>query len=239
VPDENHDNTHLAVTGAGGFILIDCASSPLSRLKRAALDFNRLTDLVLTHFHPDHVYGVPHLLVNMWLMGRAVPLRISGLAHCLDRLESLMEAFGWDAWPGYFPTTFHRVPDNENAPVLVNSEFRLTAWPTQHHVPSIGLRLENKTTGRVLAYSGDTEPSAVVARLAAGADLLVHEATGEAAGHSSALQAGRAAQQAGAKSLLLIHYDVVNGSPDALVDQAAQAYSGPIALAHDFDVIEL
>jgi metal-dependent hydrolase (beta-lactamase superfamily II) len=38
------------------------------RLSKAGVDFNRLTDLILTHFHPDHVSGVPMLLMNMWLI---------------------------------------------------------------------------------------------------------------------------------------------------------------------------
>jgi ribonuclease Z len=239
VPDETHDNTHLAVTGADSFVLIDCAASPLMRLKRAGLDFRRMTHLVLTHFHPDHVYGVPHLLVTMWLMGRSAPLRVSGLAHCLDRVEALMEGFGWKAWPNYFPTTFHRVPEAENAPVLVNEEFRLTASPVQHLVPTLGLRLEVKRTGRVLAYSCDTEPCAAVTRLAANADLLLHEATGVAPGHSSAAQAGQTAQAAGARRLALIHYDPRAGTPAALAAEAAQHFAGPVQVAQDFDVFDI
>jgi ribonuclease BN (tRNA processing enzyme) len=64
VPDENHDNTHLAVVGEHGFVLVDCASAPVVRLKRAGLDYNRMTDFVLTHFHPDHVADGPQVAAH-------------------------------------------------------------------------------------------------------------------------------------------------------------------------------
>lgn len=239
VPDEEHDNSHVAVAGEAGFILIDCASSPLSRLKRAGLDFHRLTDLVLTHFHPDHMYGAPLLLLNMWLLGRRAPLRIAGLGHCLERFEALMEAFAWRDWPNFYPTTFHPVAEAEGVTLVDNAEFRLLGSPVKHLVPTLGLRLEAKRTGRVLAYSADTEPCPQFVRLAKDADLLLHEATGESPGHSAARQAGRVAREAGAGKLLLIHYSVAGGAPEALVQQAREEFGGPVGLAKDFDVHEL
>ncbi len=238
VPDESHDNTHMAVVGERGFVLIDCASAPVVRLKRAGLDANRLTDLVLTHFHPDHIYGVPLLLLDMWLMGRRSPLNVCGSAPCLDRLESLMAAFGWQDWPGFYPTRLVRAPEGENALLADGDEFRIWATPVRHLVPTLGLRLEVKTSGKVLAYSADTEPCPQVVRLGAGADLFVHEATGATLGHSSAAQAGQTARAAGAHRLLLIHYDVA-ASPESLAAEASQTFGGPVAVAQDFDVHEI
>ena len=69
IPDENHENTHLALLGEHRQILIDCAGNPVVRLKQAGIDLNSLTDLFLTHFHPDHVSGVPSLLMCMGSWG--------------------------------------------------------------------------------------------------------------------------------------------------------------------------
>jgi ribonuclease Z len=105
-------------------------------------------------------------------------------------------------------------------------------------VPTIGLRVENKRTGRVLAYSCDTEPISGLLELGQNADILIHEAAGKGFGHSSAAQAGEVAREARAKSLYLIHYQVWNTDPIPLVGEAQAVYEGPVHLCRDFDEYE-
>ena len=118
IPDENHENTHMVVAGRQRTVLIDCVNSPILRLQKVGVDFNSLTDLILTHFHPDHVSGVPQLLMNMWLMGHRRPLNIYGLHYTLDRIEDLMGFYGWSEWPNFFPVVFYRLPAEEMTTVL-------------------------------------------------------------------------------------------------------------------------
>ena len=106
VPSQDHENTHLVIVGEERTILVDCVSNPIVRLEQAGVDFNNLTDIVITHFHPDHVSGVPLLLMDMWLMGRTKPINIYGLHFTMDRLEDLMGFYGWAEWPDFFPVGF-------------------------------------------------------------------------------------------------------------------------------------
>ncbi len=234
IPTEEHENTHMALLGKDRFVLIDCVSNPMLRLKKAGLNFNNLTDLILTHFHPDHISGVPLLLQNMWQLGRTRPLNIFGLHHTLDRMRDLMGFFEWSTWPGFFPVAFHRLPDQDRTEVLKNSEFTVYASPVRHFVPTIGLRIEFPASGKVLAYSCDTEPCPEVIDLAEDADVLIHEAHGAQVGHSSASQAAGIAREAGAKKLYLIHYPTWEYDPEPLVVEAAEVFSGSVALAKDF-----
>jgi ribonuclease Z len=237
VASETHENTHLALVGEQKFVLIDCVSSPLIRLKNAGLNFENLTDLILTHFHPDHVSGVPLLLQNMWQLRRTSSLNIYGLHHTLDRLRDLLGFFEWDEWPNFYPVSFHQLPDRPRVHVLTNQEFRILASPVRHFIPTLGVRIESLTSGRVAAYSCDTEPCPEVIDLARDAEFLIHEAHGEAIGHSSAAQAGGIARQAGAKELYLIHYPTWDTDPVPLVQEAAQAFAGPVSLARDLEEI--
>ena len=160
-----------------------------------------LTDLVLTHFHPDHVSGVPLLLMDMWLRGRKKPLNIYGLHYTLDRMEKLMGMYSWEDWPHFFPVTFYRLPTSESIPLLDCDEFRILSSPVRHLIPTIGLRFEFKNSKKTLTYSCDTEPCIEVVRLASGADILIHEASGASLGHSSAEQAGQIATQGKLRSI--------------------------------------
>jgi ribonuclease Z len=234
IPDETHENTHMAIVGNERVILIDCVNNPIVRLHQAGLDVNLLTDLILTHFHPDHVSGVPSLLMNSWLLGRKAPLDIYGLTYTLDRLEALMGFYDWDSWPNFFPVAFHRIPEEEMTPVLQDAEFRIFASPVNHLVPTIGLRVEFPQIEKVLAYSCDTEPTHKVVDLAAGADVLIHEATGATLGHSSAAQAGAIAREAEVGRLYLIHYKTGETDPTSLLGEAHEEFHGSVDLAVDF-----
>jgi ribonuclease Z len=239
IPDENHENTHMVLVGEQHTILIDCVNNVLLRLQKVGVDYDQVTDLITTHFHPDHVSGVPQLLMNMWLMGHHRPLNIYGLAYTLDRIESLMESYGWKEWPGFYPVFFHRVPQEELATVLENEEVRIFASPVQHFIPNIGLRIEFRGPNKVVAYSCDTEPCPQVLRLAAGADMLIHEASGALPGHSSAAQAGMAARQAEVGSLYLVHYPTGRYYSGDILAQARLQFQGPITQAEDYMCIDI
>ncbi|HEC22809.1 MAG TPA: MBL fold metallo-hydrolase [Chloroflexi bacterium] len=240
VPDAEHQNSHMLLQGRNGAILIDCAGLPLVSLHRIGVGIEELTDVILTHFHPDHVGAFPGLLMSSWLMGRTSALRVAGLHHCLQRVEDLMTAYHWEEWAGFFPVAFHHLPEREGVLALDNEDFRITASPVRHYVPTIGLRVLVKETGFVFAYSSDTIPCPETIRLAQGADLLIHEATGdEPLGHSSAAQAGMIARQAGVGRLGLIHYPVWKASTEHLVGDAAATFEGPVFLCEDFMEIQL
>ena len=235
IPDENHENTHLALIGEQRRVLIDCTGNPVVRLKQAGIDLSSITDLFLTHFHPDHVSGVPSLLMSMWLLGRSESLDIYGLHYTLDRIEKMMGFYEWDQWPDFFPVAFHRLPAEPMTLALKCDEFLIFTSPVKHLIPTIGLRIEAVRTGKILAYSCDTEPCDAVIELAKAADVLIHEATGPHPGHSSASQAGSVAARVEAGSLYLIHY---NPQDESLESQAQKEFSGPVTRAEDFMTIE-
>ncbi len=86
--------------------------------------------------------------------------------------------------------------------------------------------------GAVFAYVSDTAPCEGGRRLAAGADLVVHEATFAEAlreraaetGHSTARQAAETARDAGARRLLLTHFSARYADPEALVAEARAVF---------------
>jgi ribonuclease Z len=234
ISSEDHENTHMVLLGENHSVLIDCPNSPFLRFKKAGVDFNRISDLILTHFHPDHVSGVPQFLMNMWLMGRRQPLNIHGLGHTIDRIENLMGLYNWSEWPGFYPVKFLRLPEQALVTVLEYDEFLIRASPMQHFIPTLGLRIEFTKAKRILAYSSDSEPCVHLIELASGADMLVHEATGALPGHSSARQAGEAANKAKVGALYLIHYPSGQFGTGNPVTEARQQFDGPVTLADDF-----
>jgi len=234
VPDNDHENTHFVLNGDNGSVLVDCVGSTLLRLEKVGIDLDSLNDIILTHCHPDHLSGIPSLLMSLWLKGRKTPLNIHGLHPTLDCVEKMMEIYEWREWPDFFPVVFHRLSALEMTSVFENGDFNIFSSPVCHIIPTIGLRIETLPGRKVVAYSCDTEPCSEVIRLGADADILFHEATGQSYGHSSAVQAGEIAGKAGVKVLYLIHYlPQLYGSQD-LLNQARSKFSGEVRYAEDF-----
>ena len=238
VSDENHENAHLFLMTDKRNILIDCPGNPVVRLKKAGIKLNSITDLILTHFHPDHVSGLPLLLLDMWLLGRKAPLPIYGLTHTISRAKKMMDLFEWEKWPGFFDVEFISIDELPLQEVISDSELRLITSPVKHLLPTIGLRFEFKHNGMVFVYSSDTEPTETVVELATNADILIHEANGNSLGHSSREQCGEIASEAGVKNLYLIHYPT-DMDPSVLIGEAQSTFSGPISVCYDFMEIDL
>ncbi len=229
VPDFEHENSHLLIEQGAHCVLVDCASNPVIQLKKAGVELEQISDFILTHFHPDHVSGAPLLLMSMWLLGRKKTLRLYGLKTTMQRLRTMLDLYDWQSWPNFFPVEFIDIADQEMAPVIEAADLKIYASPVQHLIPTIGLRVEFLPEGKTLAYSCDTEPCAQVVRLAKGADILLHEATGASKGHSSALQAVDISSQAGAKQLYLIHYSARGAELVHMMEAVHQKTASPVS----------
>ncbi len=238
VSDEHHENTHLCVITEQRTILIDCVGNPMVHLRKAGINPHQVTDLVLTHFHPDHVSGFPLLLMDLWLTGRKQGIKIYGLEYTIERAKSLMDMYDWQTWPHFFPVEFCVIPEEEGAVMISDTDVHIQASPVKHLLPTMGMRIDFLAEGKTMVYTSDTEPCDAVIRLAKNADVLIHEASGATLGHSSAQQAGQIARQAGAKSLYLIHYPT-NANPENLLADVNKEYLGPAQVTVDFMQMEL
>lgn len=238
IPREGHENTHFLIQGGDRTILVDCGANPVLHLGRAGVSLDAITDIVITHFHPDHTSGLPLLLMDMWLLQRRKPLNIYGLEDTLERVKTMMDLYDWKHWPGFYPIFFHGLPEQELTLALNTPELKLLTSPVKHFIPTIGLRVEFPLIEKSAAYSCDTEPCPQVLDLAKNADLLIHEAAGTGAGHSSAEQAAITARQAGAKRLLLIHYDITKIDAEDKLTEVGKIFIGKADLAKDFQLID-
>jgi len=238
VPAIGHDNTYLVVQGEESVVLVDCGGSPLLKLQLAGIEPTALSHVVFTHGHPDHMYGFPILMLDLWLLGCRRPLQVLGEARGLHTAQELLRLFRSADWPGFCPPHYREVPPVPESVVLDLPDLLVTACPTAHLVPSMALKFVDKATSQNVVYSSDTGPSEALVRFARGVDVLIHEASGQMDGHSSAAQAGQIAQRAGVQKLFLIHYPALNADLNALLAQARQEFAGPLELARDYGAIE-
>lgn len=243
LPHPGDANTYLAVVREGRYWLVDCADGPIQRLESAGLDPLAVEGIFITHFHPDHVYGLPAYALGLYLLAkeRGYDWGRAGIPLCarpevLSNVRALLGLFEPQGWLQNVPLDYHAAPTAAGATVIETDSFVVRATPTCHSTPSMAVRFEIAGTPRAFVYSSDTEPCSAVERLAIGADLLIHEATGEGVGHSDVKAAAEVAARAGVSHLSLIHYDQRSVSPAALLAQARKVFGGDLTLAEPYDV---
>ncbi len=205
ISDPHRTTTMLAVESGESVVVVDCGGDVVQRMMASGVELAKIRAVVLTHEHPDHVGGFPLMIEKLWLAGRREALPVYGIPAALTQARAIFEAFDTADWPGLPPIRWHPVAYQENAPVLRDEPWDIIASPGIHPVPVTALRIHDLVGGGVLSYSCDTAYSEAVVRLATGADLLIHEATGQGPGHSTATDAATAAAAAKVEQLILAH----------------------------------
>ncbi len=208
LPHGQYCNSYLAVVWADRYWLIDCADAPIQRLERVGIDPRLVEGVIITHFHPDHVFGLPSYLLGLYLLGPEGGGQISiyALPEVLERVEALVGLFADQGWVHKLDLAFKAVPEEAGALVAETSDCLITSAPGRHSIPSLAVRFETQPEGRTFVYSSDTDICEAVWGLAQGANLVFHEATGEGHGHSDPEAVGAEAARVGVEQLVLMHY---------------------------------
>lgn len=237
VQTADRDNTALAFRTPHAAVLVDFPGSPALKLRRAGIDPLRLSAAVVTHTHPDHLYGLPSLAHNLRLLGRREPLPLFAQAGDFERVHRLLAVFGMDTTARFLE--MRPLPSDSAAAFWEHAGHRLFALPVDHSAPACAVRWDLPAGARVV-YSGDTRPVDALAEFGQGADLFVHEATfadddaarAQEGGHSTPAQAGLLAERAGARRLLLVHL-CEDADPARWVAEARRTFSGPVEVPAD------
>ncbi len=210
-------------------LLFDSGSGILGRLLQAGVNPLEIDHLFYTHQHIDHVADLAPFLHAATLTSRERLLEIvgpQGFKAYYNRLLSLH--------PSLRPRTF-----GVNLWEVCKDRLTYPTWSvltelTGHTAHSVGYRVQ--TDGGSIVYSGDATYSQNLVELSREADLLVLECSypddQQVAGHLTPSLAGRIAEEAEARQLILTHLYPPCDRVD-VVAQCRRVYAGPILLAHD------
>ncbi|MBU1628182.1 MBL fold metallo-hydrolase [bacterium] len=237
VPTENRDNVSILFKFGKKTFLVDVGGSPVQKLKTLKCDWMDLTGLIITHSHPDHIYGLPSLIHCLGLKNVGEPLKIYAYTNTLELVKSLLQIqFARDV------NSLHVLPISISPDKICTfysiNDLKITSIPANHRIEALSLvfEWEQKTT---IIYSSDTRPNHEVFKYTKCADILIHEATflnkdierAQKHGHSTSTEAAEFASSLGAKTLFPCHFDLHSGnSIDDYSKEIKQIFKGKVVI---------
>jgi ribonuclease BN (tRNA processing enzyme) len=225
-------SAQVIVIGGTAYV-IDCGDGVARQLVLANVPLPTVRHIFLTHQHSDHNADYGNLIWLAWTAGLRTRVDTWGPPPIARMTELFFELNAYDiktriADEGRIPLIplVHAHELTRGGLVMQDEHLKVTAALVRHPpvVPAFGYRFD--AADRSIVISGDTAPSDNLIALAQGADILVHDALYApgvdrlVAGvpnattlkqsimshHTTAEDAGRVAQTAGVKTLVLSHF---------------------------------
>ena len=195
-----------AVAECGGHsLLLDCGEGTQTAARRAGVNLMRADAICLTHYHGDHIFGLPGLLQTLGAQGRTRPLVLLGPEGLLEVWRAVYALTGplpYAVKPlvcraGQPVATKHRVrslgyrldlpragrfdPEKARALGVPVTQWRLLqrgqAVPLAERMVQPAEVLGAPRKGLRFVFSGDSAPCPALEQAAQGADLLLCDAT--------------------------------------------------------------
>lgn len=171
----------------GQVLLFDAGRGVPIRMGQVKIPIGKIDALFLTHFHSDHVSGIPDIWLSGWLgspMGRRkTPFHVVGPTGAKNLMTNLEKAYALDI---RIREADEKLPPQgvainveefaKDGVVFEKDGVKVTAFEVDHGdviKPAYGYRIDYK--GRSAVISGDTRYNANVIKYGTGVDLLIHE----------------------------------------------------------------
>ena len=134
--------TSLMMRFNGSNLLIDCGEGTQIAIKEKGWSFKPIDTICFTHYHGDHISGLPGLLLTMGNAERTEPLTLIGPKG----LERVVNALRVIAPELPFPIIFKEIQGPEQT--FEQAGYKITAFRVNHNVTCYGYTIEIERAGK-------------------------------------------------------------------------------------------
>jgi ribonuclease Z len=129
----------LLVAAGSDRYLVDCGEGTQRQMLRSGSGFRRLSHVLLTHAHLDHVLGLAGLISTLRLLELRDELTICGSGRTIGRVRDLLASL-WGEGRAPVPL---RLAALDPGPVLAGRDYRIACFPVRHDgTDSLGYRFD-------------------------------------------------------------------------------------------------
>jgi len=138
VPTKERNQSGVLISYKNEGILVDCGEGTQRQLKIAGEKLTKITRILISHWHGDHVLGIPGLIQSMSAAGYGKTLQIYGPIGTKKFMKKLFEVFVFDQKINI------EVSEVSKGKFFENDDFILEARPLKHNVDIRGYSLIEK-----------------------------------------------------------------------------------------------
>lgn len=239
------DNTSFLFNDGQKIILVDCPGSALQKVQKLNLDPKNIAAILVTHIHPDHIYGLPAVFHSLMLQEGLI--RICGSEESIEFCSRLLDLFGLRQKKFKTQAEFWAIRPGSDVSLAPLAD--ITARPVAHHTSSLAFHFHFQG-GLEFLYSGDTPAVSSPVKTSGRLDYLCHDCSSPSrffiqypvlnSMHTNSLQLGRLADDAGVKTLIPCHFFGEVEFPLAEIEEELrQNFRGRILLPKDLEKYSL
>lgn len=241
VATETRDNTSLLLQSQQDLFLVDCPGSVTRKIKSVGLDPRQVRAILITHIHPDHIYGLPSFVHNLMLDDLCI--RLYGSSIAIQTCQKLLDLFDLQKESIRCRLEFVILESGDLFDMIPG--FTCQALRVPHHESSLAFLWHSPCQDKRVLYSGDTPQHPSLFEWAAGADTLIHDCSVPSRYfleypflprmHTNALDLGRLAQQAEIKQLIPCHFfGELDYDMSEISAEIRQHFTGDLIIPQDF-----
>lgn len=134
--------TALMTRYNGSSLLIDCGEGTQIAIREKAWSFHQIDIICFTHFHGDHISGLPGLLLSMGNADRTKPVIIIG-PKGLEKVVNSLRIIAPE-----LPFEIEYIEISKQAETIERNGYVITAFRLNHNVVCYGYNLHIKRAGR-------------------------------------------------------------------------------------------
>jgi ribonuclease Z len=142
-PTLNRFTTSQILQINGKSFLIDCGEGAQIQLRKNKIKFNSIEDILISHLHGDHFFGLPGLILTFNLLGREKPLNIYGPKGIKKIILSLLKI--GNAWTNY-KLNFTELKNPKSEIIYDKNDISITTIPLYHGIYTNGFLFRKKTS---------------------------------------------------------------------------------------------
>jgi len=128
IPSASRNHTAVLLNYDGENILVDCGEGTQRQFRKAKLNPCKVTRILITHWHGDHVLGLPGLLSTLALSGYNKTLYIYGPKGTKQFIREMLKVFG-------FKKKYEIKTEDVEGKFFETKDFYLEAEKMQHGIP--------------------------------------------------------------------------------------------------------